>query len=239
MLNQTIPVSMLRFSSGVSVGKIRFSYSKTKEWLSNLFEKHNDQFQEEKDNPQTKLMNIPQSMINTAHALTQLYIAEFQKGKVKNGVMRVTKSYIQGFLVGSKLSIRTIDRHINRLLNHLHLPFISLKFRSTLGENTGPENVNTNCIALIFDPTVLRCENESHQKIFTENYNDTPKPPEVCFDGLGAICGDSPFSTGIKSLREQENELMRSYNPTGIGERMAQTVRAGSLFQNFGGSFDA
>ena len=153
--------------------------------------------------------------------------------------MRVTKSYIQGFMVGSKLSIRTIDRHIDRLVNHLSSPFINMKFRSTLGENTGPENVNTNCIAIVFDPNVLRCENEAHQSFFTENLNDTPKPPEIYFEGLGQICGDSPFATGIKSLKEQENDLMKAYNPPSLGERMAQTVKAGSLFQNFGFDLDA
>lgn len=235
MLRTSIPVSMLSFSSGVPVGKIRFSYAKTKAWLSDFFEKHNEQYQLEKDDQNTKLRNIPQSFINTAYALTQLYIAEFQKGKVKKGVMRVTKSYIQGFMVGAKLSVRTIDRHIDRLLHHLHLPFISLKFRSTLGENTGPENLNTNCIAIKFDPDVLRCENETQQELFTENHADTPKPQQICFDGLGQICDDSPFKVGIKSLREQENDLMVGYNPSSLGERMAQTVRAGSLFQNFGG----
>lgn len=237
MLKTSIPVSMLRFSSGISVGKIKFSYAKTKEWLSNLFESHNEQYLSEKQG-ETTLKNIPQSFINTAFALTQIYIAEFQKGKVKKGVMRITKSYIQGFMVGSKLSVRTIDRHIDRLLHHLHSPFISLKFRSTLGENTGPQNLNTNCIAIVFDPNIIRCENDLHQKLFTDNVNDTPQAPEISFDGLGQICGDSPFSTGIKSSREQENDLMRAYNPASLGERMAQTVRAGSLFQNFGGNFE-
>ena len=234
MLKTTMPVSMMTFSLGYNPNKVKFSFAKTKAKLTEIFDAHQEAYEKVKDQPTNTLENIPQSFMNTAYAIVQVFISEFQKGKVRNGVMRVTKSFIKGFMVGSKLSVRTIDRHITRLMNSLALPFISLKFRSTLGENTGPENLNTNCIALVLDKSVLQCESPQHQKLFEECLESKPpkeQPHPLAF--LDDLTGDIPM---MQTTKQREDEVFLQ-KPKGMSSIMAEMAKSGGLFQNFGDQF--
>lgn len=183
-------------------------------------------------------MNIPQSFINTAFSICQVFISEFHKGKVKNGVMRVTKSFIQGSMVGSKLSIRTIDRHLERLISNLALPFIKLKFRSTLGLETGEANLNTNCIAIVLDPSVIACENEHHQKMLTGTLEN--KPVEVQNKLFGGVCPPTDFPPlgVVKTLKQQEDELMVRQPKRGMTLSFSESMRSGGFLQDFGSEID-
>jgi hypothetical protein len=231
MLKATIPVSMMTFSTGFNPNKVRFSFAKTKQKLTEMFHAHDEAYQKVKDQPDRELENMHQNVINTAYAIVQVYISEFQKGKVRNGVLRVTRSYIKGFMVGSKLTVKTIGLHINRLLDSMAVPFISLKFRSTLGENTGPENLNTNCIALVLDKQVLQCESPEHQKLFEECLTSKPpkeKPHPLAF--LDDPIGDIPMMMSPK----QREDAVFMQKPQGIGSVMQKVAQSGDFLKNFG-----
>lgn len=172
MFKQFVPASALSINPTT---KLTFSYAKTKENLTKIFQEHNDKYMKEKAlDPKTEMVNFPQSFINTAFTLTQLFIAEFQKGKIRNGAMKMCKVYIKRHMVGSKLSLKTIGRHIERLVDNLSLPFISQKSRSTLGDIVVPGK-DRNCISISFVEGVIASETTKENLVTTKNVDKSHK----------------------------------------------------------------
>lgn len=194
MLRTTYPVSAIQFVHGtIQVPtKLRFSFEETKKWLSDKFKVHDELVQiDRKNNPDKKnqtVQNFPQSYIDTAYRLVHILISEYQKGKTNGKLtVRCTWSYIKGALVGSKATVRTLQRHVERLLNDLSFDFIKEKSRSTLGQRGIVSNdTNTMCIALEFSPSCVRSvdnsQNELLEKGFDfENSTKTVKNSQILF----------------------------------------------------------
>ena len=194
MLRTTYPVSAIHFVHGIiqTPVKIKFSFANTKEWLSNKFKEHDEKVQiDRKNNPNKKdqtVQNFPQSYIDTAYRLVHILISEYQKGKTNGKLtVRCTWSYIKGALVGSKATVRTLQRHVERLLNNLSFDFITEKTRSTLRQRGIVSNDNnTMCIALEFSPLCVRSvdnfQNELLHKAFDfENATETVKNTQIIF----------------------------------------------------------
>lgn len=206
MLRVTIPVSQLSLMAVKQI-KFKFSYEKTKENLSNLFQTHDTKVKADKIlNPlNPTLVNVPQSFIDTAFALTKLFISEYQKGKAEGKTIRFTWSYLKRSLCGSKLTIRSLQRHVDRFLNDLTFDFIKVKFRSTLNEVNRISSNNTSCIALEISPLVVRCvdnsQTEAWEKGLTDKVIDLTPPNNQIFFGSNdekfSSKESEPFSGGF------------------------------------------
>jgi hypothetical protein len=194
MLKSTYPVSAINFVHGTIQMpiKFQFSFDKTKQWLSNKFKEHDAKVQKDKkDHPNIAdrtVQNFPQSFIDTAYRLVHILISEYQKGKTKGKfTVRCTWSFIKGALIGSKLTERSLQRHLDRLLNNLTFDFIKEKTRSTLGERgIASSDNNTNCIAIEFSPSCVRSVDNSQNELLDngfdfENSTETVKNTQIIF----------------------------------------------------------
>ena len=203
MFRLTMPVSALLITA---TPKVTFSYAKTKENLSKIFQSHNEKYMREKDNPDSEIMNFPQSFINTAYTLVQLFIAEFQKGKVRNGEMKMCKSYIKGHMVGAKLTIRTIDRHLERLKDSLTMPFISQKSRSTLGDIVAAGK-DRNCISISFVEGVIASETTKENLVTPKIVDKSNEPSQTTIKLVNKI-DDTPefWGSEVAKILEKSNQ---------------------------------
>ena len=194
MLRITYPVSAINFVHGTiqMPVKFKFSFAETKKWLSDKFKEHDEKVQLDKVRHPNKedrtVQNFPQSYIDTAYRLVHILISEYQKGKTKGKFMvRCTWSFIKGALVGSKATTRTLQRHVERLLNDLSFDFIKEKTRSTLGQRGIVSNDNnTMCIALEFSPSCVRSVDNSQNELLDkgfdfENSLETGKTTQIIF----------------------------------------------------------
>ena len=196
MLRTTYPVSAIQFVHGtIQVPtKLRFSYEETKKWLSDKFKEHDAKVQAEQlkypklKKSELSIQNFPQSFIDTAYRLVHILISEYQKGKTNGSLtVRCTWSFIKGALIGSKLTERSLQRHLERLLDDLTFDFIKSKNRSTLGKRgIVSDDNNTMCIALEFSPSCVRSVDNSQNELLdkgvdVENLTETVKNTQILF----------------------------------------------------------
>jgi hypothetical protein len=155
---QKIALSAGFYASHYAIERPELDWAAIKKKLGETLKWYNE-FVE--NNVETKLKKLAVSMEATALRILWIYMKKFSLGQVKNGVVKMTRSYLAG-AVGVDFRTPaevTISRHIDRFLD-MPNSFIKSKDRSTLGI----PGQDTNCLSLEIDRRIIVFKSEKHQK---------------------------------------------------------------------------
>ena len=182
--------------------KPRFSFSKTKEKLAQLFAQ-NEQVRQIDDANKATYPRMHQSVQGTAWQLLMHYMTHFGKSTARDYEVRITYSYLRKAL-NESCCIATLKNHVKKLLK-MYKGVFTAKFRGGLGL----AGQNTACIILKIQPEALLFDDARHNEAINIGQRAQEQQPyQEAEANAAAQAGAGAVLAGVAQIKSEAKSRM-------------------------------